>query len=104
MIYDDEKIQKLMTGSNQDWYNFKQSLIEHISCHPSKSAGQFHLKAKQYAVKEKKRQARICEVDSNLVAAAIAVCKMKAAASSYETMVCLLSFCGAEIGDIGHGR
>jgi hypothetical protein len=29
---------------------------------------------------------------------------MKAAALAYETMVGLLSYCGADVGNIGHGR
>ncbi len=104
MVYCKEKTTKLITGSNQDWYNLKKSLIEHISCHPTRSSGQTHLKAKQYVLKERKRHAKCCDINNNIIAAAIAVCKMKAAASSYETMVELLSFCGAEIGDICHGR
>ena len=43
-------------------------------------------------------------INDNLTAAAITVCKMKAATASYETIVGLPSFFGAEIGDIRHGR
>ncbi|CAB4023381.1 Hypothetical predicted protein [Paramuricea clavata] len=32
------------------------------------------------------------------------VCKMKAAGVAYETMVGFLSSCGADVGNIGHGR
>ena len=95
---------KLIAGSNQEWYNFKQSLAEHFSCHPTGSSGQSHLKAKQYVLGKRKRHARCCEANNNIIAAAISTCKMKAAASSYESMVGSMSFCGANVGSIGHGR
>ena len=102
MTYDSEKAEKLMTGSNQNWYNLKSNLIEHISCNSIRSAGQLHLKAKHYAVKEKKLIAHSIEINTNLIAAAITVNKTKSAASSYETIVGLMAFSGAKIGDIGH--
>ena len=42
------------------------------------------------------------EINTNLIAAAITVNKTKSAASSYETIVGLMAFSGAKIGDIGH--
>ena len=106
MSYESEKAEKLMTGSNQAWYDFKRCLIEHISCSSIKSAGQVHLKAKQYAVKENKMIAQSIEINTNLIAAAIAVNKTKSAATStsYETIFALMAFSGSKIGDIGHGR
>ena len=104
MIYKSEKSEKLMTGSNQDWYSFKRDLVEHISCSSIRSAGQVHLDAKQYSVNVKKKTAKSIEINTNLIAAAITVNKTKSAALSYETIVGLMGFCGANIGDIGHGR
>ena len=46
MIYKSEKSEKLMTGSNQDWYSFKRDLVEHISCSSVRSAGQVHLEVR----------------------------------------------------------
>ena len=104
MTYESEKAEKLMTGSNQAWYNFKSCLIQHISCSSIKSAGQVHLQAKQYAVKENKKIAQSIEINTNLIAAAITVNKTKSAATSYKTIVALMAFSGSKIGDIGHGR
>jgi hypothetical protein len=42
-------------------------------------------------------------VNTNLVAAGVQVCKMKAAAMNYESMVGFLSSCGADVGNVGHG-
>ena len=95
---------KLVAGSNQEWYNFEQSLTEHLSCHPTRSSGQSNLKAKQYVFGKRKRHTRCCETNNNIIAAAISTCKMKASASSYENLVGLMSFCGANVGDSGHGR
>ena len=87
IIYSKEKRVKLIAGSNQEWYNFNQSLTEHLSCHPTRGSGQSHLKAKQYVLGKRKRHARCCETNNNIIAVAISTCKMKAAASSYESMV-----------------
>ena len=103
-MYEKEKAQCLMAGKNQLWYHFKSALIEHIGCSSSRSGGQEHFKAQQYAIKEKETKARLVDVNTNLVSAGIQVCKMKAASSAYETMVGFLSFCGADVGNIGHGR
>jgi hypothetical protein len=105
LTYNAENTKKLMSGENQIyWYSFKESLSEHLSCHPHRSGGQFHLKAKQYQAIQKKK--KIAQVNSNMtvVSAGIEVCKMKAAGSTFENMIGLLSFCGANVGNIGHGR
>ncbi len=93
-----------MSGSNQHWFSFKSTLVEHFRCSLIRSGGQEHFNAKQYAIKEKRRVARNTEVNTNLVSAAVEVCKMKSAASHYENMIGFLSFCGADVGYIGHGR
>ena len=77
-----------------------EKCIEHLGCSSIQSGGQEHFKA----MKEQKTQKRINDVNTNLVSAAIQVCKMKSAGLSYEHLVGFLSACGADIGDIGHGR
>ena len=55
LVYESEKTENLMTGSNQVWYTFKGFLIDHITCNSIHSSGQDHLKAKQYAVKKEEK-------------------------------------------------
>ena len=104
LTYERQKTEHLMAGGNQQWYSFKNALIEHIGCSSIRSGGQEHFKAKQHAMKERKIQARNMDVNTNLFSAGIQVCKMKAAGMAYETMVSFLSSCGADVGNIGHGR
>eukprot|EP00794_Sanderia_malayensis_P018527 gene18527-20387_t len=40
----------------------------------------------------------------NQLCAGIEVCKMKSAASHFESLVGFFSFCGADVGHLGHGR
>ena len=40
----------LMVGGNQQWYHFKNAVIEHIGCSPSRSSGQEHFKAQQFVL------------------------------------------------------
>ena len=93
-----------MIGGNQNWYNFKTALVEHFSCSSSRHGGQEHFKALQHAIKEKKIKARNMDVNTNLVSAAVQVCKIKAASMAYESMVGFISSCGADVGNIRHGR
>ena len=53
---------------------------------------------------EERRNARNNAVNVNVVSAGIEVCKMKAAASQFEAIIAFLSFCQADVGNIGHGR
>lgn len=104
LVYAREKAECLMAGGNQQWYHFKNALIEHIGCSSTRSGGQEHFKAQQHAIKERENKNRFLDVNTNLVSAGIQVCKMKVAAFHYETMVGFLSSCGADVGNIGHGR
>ena len=70
-------MEALVTGGNQHWFNLKRSLIDHVSCSQIRSGGQEHFKAKQYEIRERKRDAENVKVITNLVSAAIQVCKMK---------------------------
>ena len=58
----------------------------------------------KHAIKEKKIKARNMDVNTNLVSAAVQVCKIKAASMAYKSMVGSISSCGADVGNIGHGR
>lgn len=93
-----------MSGNNQQWYSVKSALIEHLGCSSIRSGGQEHFKAKKYSMEQQRTQKRINDVNTNLVSAAIQSCKMKSAGLSYEHLIGLLSACGADIGNIGHGR
>ena len=62
------------------------------------------MKSLQHQLKEKRRHSRNVDVNVKLVAAGIEVCKLKSAGLSYESIVSFLSFCGVDIGNIGHGR
>uniref|UniRef100_A0A7M6DPB1 Uncharacterized protein n=2 Tax=Clytia hemisphaerica TaxID=252671 RepID=A0A7M6DPB1_9CNID len=44
------------------------------------------------------------EVTKNVVSTALTVCKVKSAGLSFETLLSLVSTCGGDIGNIGHGR
>lgn len=62
------------------------------------------MKSLQYKFQQERRNARDNAVNVNVVSAGIEVCKMKAAASQFESMIALMSFCQADVGNIGHGR
>jgi hypothetical protein len=104
LFYDKQKTEALMSGENQHWYSLKNAMIEHVGCSSMLSAGQEHYKAKQHILAEMKKKKRITDINTNLVGAAIQVCKMKAAGMSYERMIGFLLSCGADVGNIGHGR
>ena len=104
LIYEKQKTEALMAGRNQHWYSFKNAMIEHIGCSSLRNGGQEHFKAKQQMMVEKKKKRRVMDVNTNLISSAIQVCKMKAAGMSFESMVGFLSSCGADVGNIGHGR
>ena len=104
ITYDSSKTEKLVSGENQVWYSFKQNLLDHLSCNPTRSGGNFHMKAKEYEIMEEKRKKEALNTNVNIVSAGIEICKMKASGSAFEDMISFLSFCGAEVGSIGHGR
>lgn len=104
VLYDKKRTELYVSGSNQEWYSFKNALCEHMSCSSVRNGGQFHMKSLQHMFKMKRINARNDAVHINLVSAGIEVCKMKAAALQFESMIALLSFCQADVGDIGHGR
>ena len=103
-MYDKTKTELYASGSNQEWYSFKHALSEHMSCSSTRNGGQFHLKSLQHKFMEKRRNARNNSVNVNVVSAGIEVCKMKAAASHFEAMIAFLSFCQADVSNVGHGR
>ena len=62
------------------------------------------MKALQYHLSQKQRKERNIDTNIKLVSAGIELCKIKTAALSYESLVAFLSFCGVDVGTIGHGR
>lgn len=103
-MYKKDKMELFQKGSNQEWYSFKNTLCEHMCCSSTRGGGQFHMSALQYKFKVERRNARNKAVMINLVNAGIEVCKMKAAASHFESIIALLCICQAEVGNYGHGR
>lgn len=77
---------------------------EHLTCHPSRNGGSVHLKAIRYENDVASKLSIKNHADTNLVSTALTVCKIKAAASSFESMIGLLAMCDANVGNIGHGR
>eukprot|EP00794_Sanderia_malayensis_P021154 gene21154-23234_t len=102
--YDASRTEQYMGGSHQEWYSFKNRLVEHFSCSSTRNGGQFHLRSLQHQLKEKHRTDRNIRVNVHLVAAGIEICKIKSAGMSYESLIAFLSFCQADVGNIGHGR
>eukprot|EP00794_Sanderia_malayensis_P003887 gene3887-4431_t len=96
--------EQYMGGWHQEWYSFKNRLVEHFSCSSTRNGGQFHLRSLQHQLKEKHRTDRNIRVNVHLVAAGIEICKIKSAGMSYEWLIAFLSFCQADAGNIGHGR
>lgn len=91
-------------GKNQDWYSFKSALCEHMSCSSIRSGGQLHMSALQHKFQVERRALRNNSVIINIINAGIEVCKMKAAATHFESVITLLSICQADVGNLGHGR
>jgi len=103
IVFDGNKTEMLTIGNKQTWYSFNSALKEHLSCSLLRSGGKVHLKAKQHQMESLKQENRRLDVNAN-VASAIEVCKIKSAALSFEHVLGLVSFCGGEVGNIGHGR
>ena len=103
-MYHKTKTELYASGSNQKWCSFKNALSEHMSCSSTRNGGQFHMKSLQHKFMEERRNARNNAVNVNVVSAGIEVCKLKAAASQFEAIIAFLSFCQADVGNIGHGR
>ena len=98
------RVEHLVSGKNQAWYSFKSMLLEHASCSTTRNGGMAHYKA---LVAQKQRRivkARLQQVVSNQMKSALLVVKMKYAALHYENVIGLISSCGADVGNLGHGR
>lgn len=104
LVYNADKAELLYDGGNQTWYSFKDAIIDHLCCHPTRNAGQCHLKAKIFKNKQQREERVRMDTNMNVVSAGLQVIKMKAAGLQFESMVALLTFCGSNVGNIGHGR
>ena len=52
----------------------------------------------------KKSEEKLLHANIAVVSAGIEACKVKTAARSFESLIAFLSFCGVDVGNIGHGR
>eukprot|EP00112_Aurelia_sp_Birch-Aquarium-sp1_P004297 Seg1485.5 transcript_id=Seg1485.5/GoldUCD/mRNA.D3Y31 product="hypothetical protein" protein_id=Seg1485.5/GoldUCD/D3Y31 len=99
-----DRVEHLVSGKNQAWYSFKSMLFEHASCSTTRNGGMAHYKA---LVAEKQQhiiKARLQQVVSNQMKSALLVVKIKSAALHYENVIGLINSCGADVGNLGHGR
>ena len=104
-MYKEDKTKELLEGKNQTWYSFKDYILSHFNfTGGSKVAGDFHFKAKQFQVKVKRQKELQIDVTKNVVSTALTACKIKSAGMSFESLLSLVSMCGGDIGNIGHGR
>ena len=99
-----DRVEHLVSGKNQAWYSFKSMLLEHASCSTTRNGGMAHYRA---LVAQKQRrivEARLQQVVSNQIKSALLVVKIKAAALHYKNVIGLINSCGADVGNLGHGR
>lgn len=79
-------------------------MLEHASCSTTRNGGMMHYKAlvarKQRRIVKGRLQGVLC----NQLKAALLVVKVKAATLHYENMIGLVHSCGADVGNLGHGR
>uniref|UniRef100_A0A7M5XBT3 Uncharacterized protein n=2 Tax=Clytia hemisphaerica TaxID=252671 RepID=A0A7M5XBT3_9CNID len=106
--YNKFKTSDLVAGTKaencQPWYSFKNYILAHFNFPGDKGEGVLHFKAKQFEIKDRRKKSLQMEVTKNVVSTALTVCKVKSAGLSFETLLSLVSTCGGDIGNIGHGR
>ena len=104
LILTEERKLKCIAGHNQDWYRFKKTLIDHISCTSSKNGGDQHLQGLIAQKRRDKRNKTILNVVCAQLKAALTVVKIKSANLHSEDLIGLLYSSGANVGNLGHGR
>ena len=72
-----DKIESVMNGGNQCWYEIKRCVNQHVNC--SGDHLKLHFNALQHQAATKKRDARGTRVAENLVKSAWSVIKSKSA-------------------------
>ena len=82
IIFDTKKTELLITGGSQTWYSFKMPLREHLLFSSTRSGGQVHLKAKQIHLKPLQHESKRLDINTNVVASAFDVFKIKSVLST----------------------
>ena len=82
IIFDTKKTELLITGGSQTWYSFKMPLREHLLFSSMRSGGQVHLKAKQHHLKPLQHESKRLDINTNVVASAFEVFKIKSVFST----------------------
>ena len=104
LIVTKEKMEQYLSGHNQSWFSFKRMLLDHAGCSTTRNGGLSHY---QFIVWQKRKNVirkAMTEILCNQLSAALMVVKVKTATLHYESMISFLHSCGAEVGNIGHGR
>jgi len=104
LVLSKEKLEQLLAGQCQTWYTFKRSLIDHAGCSTKRNGGFSHYKSLLWRKRKDVLHERMREIISNQLSAALMIVKTKAAGWHYESMMSFLHSCGAEVGNLGHGR
>ena len=99
-----EKMLNYIEGHHQDWYRFKITLLDHVSCTSSKHGGSQHLQGVIAKKRRDKKDKTILNVVSNQLKAALTIVKIKSAALHYEDLIGLLHSTGSNVGNLGHSR
>ena len=87
LIASKEKMLNYIEGHHRDWYRFTKTLLDHISCTPSKHGGSQHLQGIIAKKKRDKKDKTILNVVSNQLKAALTIVKIKSAALYYEDLI-----------------
>ncbi len=104
VLVDKSKAEDLISGKNQAWYNLKRMMQDHVGCSTTRNGGMAHYKTLLLQKQQRTVERNLQQVMANQLSAVLMVVKVKAASLHYENMVGLLHSCGAEVGNIGHGR
>ena len=99
-----DKVEALVLGHNQTWYNYKRMILDHVECSTTRNWGLSHYRALVAQKQISKIYEKLKLVMSNQLHAALTVVKTKTASLHYENMIGLLSSCGSEVGNLGHGK
>ena len=102
MLFQKPTTDSLIKGQCDRWYKFKNRLLDHMCLIGDGS--KFHSKAMDVFKKQKQLLSRSTLVSKNLMRAMITDVQMGAATRHFETLVAFLATCGADVGDICHGR
>ena len=104
LVINQEKKSRYIEGHNQEWYRFKKTLTDHVSCTSSRHGGNQHLQGLISKKRRDKQNQTILNAVCSQLKAALTTVKMKSASLHYEDLIGLLHSCGSNVGNLGHGR